>query len=398
VVVRPPTRAVTRPSTREIVTRNSGAKSPVSVSKTAYPLISKDKRMGDRKMGGLSLPDVVRELLKEKNILRWDSNEGVYEVVHGEHFEIRFNELRKVRNKTKPSGVERPFSRMYNFFILESGEKWAKTGTRFRPRNSKGMPNIEPAQKPAKEVRRVHPTPDPAQTSSRNEVEAEPPSIVDAKVTISEADAPAVLETEEQVHGETIGGGEEQEEADESEPCSSETEDTEETEEFFTADPVSECNHFHDYAHDAASDKTGANPADGEDAHFFTVEDAASVLSPPAAALSFGFPNPQDMDVDSLLRPEDHADLDARQALPAGIRAVSVYRPGAAAKGDGPGVEHTVYEVSSPEASCRSSPEGVLSLCGEFGGSPLDIGAPAVAALMLGEACDAVLVDAPADW
>ena len=40
-------------------------------------------------MGGLSLPDVVRELLKERSVLRWDEECGVYEVQNGEHFEAR---------------------------------------------------------------------------------------------------------------------------------------------------------------------------------------------------------------------------------------------------------------------------------------------------------------------
>jgi hypothetical protein len=56
---------------------------------------------------------------------------------------LRFNELRKVRNKPKAAGTERPFSRMYNFFVLEQGDKWAKTGTRFKPRNAAGYPRPE---------------------------------------------------------------------------------------------------------------------------------------------------------------------------------------------------------------------------------------------------------------
>jgi hypothetical protein len=32
---------------------------------------------------------------------------------------------------------------MYNFFVLEHGDKWARTGTRFRPRNATGHPNAE---------------------------------------------------------------------------------------------------------------------------------------------------------------------------------------------------------------------------------------------------------------
>eukprot|EP00960_Hanusia_phi_P038733 753572-Hanusia_phi.AAC.4 len=111
-------------------------------------------------MGGLALPDVVRELLKDPAILRWDARDGVYEVMHGENFERRFNELRKVRNKVKSNGTERPFSRMYNFFILEQGDKWARTGTRFRPRNQIGLPDQEfLAQIKPSEARKVHQQP-----------------------------------------------------------------------------------------------------------------------------------------------------------------------------------------------------------------------------------------------
>ncbi len=50
-------------------------------------------------------------------------------VLEGSKFEDRFNQLRKVRQKHKNGTVERPFSRMHNFYLLEYGDKWAKTGT-----------------------------------------------------------------------------------------------------------------------------------------------------------------------------------------------------------------------------------------------------------------------------
>ena len=55
----------------------------------------------------------------------------------------RFNELRKVRSKPKSAAPERPFSRMYNFYVIEQGDKWAKTGTRFKPRDPSGYPQAE---------------------------------------------------------------------------------------------------------------------------------------------------------------------------------------------------------------------------------------------------------------
>ncbi|KAJ1482937.1 hypothetical protein T484DRAFT_1802382 [Baffinella frigidus] len=37
---------------------------------------------------------------------------------------------------------DRPFSRMNNFFVLEHGDKWARTGTKFRPRNVADHPSL----------------------------------------------------------------------------------------------------------------------------------------------------------------------------------------------------------------------------------------------------------------
>jgi hypothetical protein len=48
---------------------------------------SRDKRLA--KMGGLSLPDVVRVLLKDNGVLRWDAAELLYEVINGQKFEAR---------------------------------------------------------------------------------------------------------------------------------------------------------------------------------------------------------------------------------------------------------------------------------------------------------------------
>ena len=48
------------------------------------------KRKGDgERMGGLPLPDVVRQLLRDPSVLKWHPREEVYEVTHGENFELR---------------------------------------------------------------------------------------------------------------------------------------------------------------------------------------------------------------------------------------------------------------------------------------------------------------------
>jgi len=86
------------------------------------------------KGGGLTLPEVVVQLLEDEQALRWDSTERIFQVVDGARFEAKFNLLRKTRQKPKDGTAERPFSRMHNFFTLV-GDKWAKSGSIFRPKD-----------------------------------------------------------------------------------------------------------------------------------------------------------------------------------------------------------------------------------------------------------------------
>jgi len=51
---------------------------------------AQQRREGE-KMGGLALPDVVRELLRDPAILKWHPREEVYEVTHGDNFEKRLD-------------------------------------------------------------------------------------------------------------------------------------------------------------------------------------------------------------------------------------------------------------------------------------------------------------------
>ena len=153
---------------------------------------------GADKMGGLPLPEVVRELLREREVLRWDFKEGVFEVMDGEEFERRFNDLRKVRNKAKAAGTERPFSRMYNFYVLEAGDKWAKTGTRFRPKGAVAQPTPEILEYvKAMEVPKSSPTPSPrsarphASSEARSDRASSSPKVARASLQSSRAGAPS---------------------------------------------------------------------------------------------------------------------------------------------------------------------------------------------------------------
>ena len=51
--------------------------------------VGKEHKRDSERMGGLSLPDVVRQLLQDSNVLKWHPREEVYEVTHGDNFEQR---------------------------------------------------------------------------------------------------------------------------------------------------------------------------------------------------------------------------------------------------------------------------------------------------------------------
>lgn len=60
--------------------------------------------VGD-KMGGLALPDVVRELLRDPSVLKWHSRDEVYEVMHGETFEKRWDRRLPECRALAPAGA-----------------------------------------------------------------------------------------------------------------------------------------------------------------------------------------------------------------------------------------------------------------------------------------------------
>ncbi|EKX39692.1 hypothetical protein GUITHDRAFT_154346, partial [Guillardia theta CCMP2712] len=93
---------------------------------------------------GLLLPDAVQRICEEGQALRWDQVHGCYEVIDGELFSQRFDELRRKRDRDDGSNG-RPFSRMHKYYKLESGERWAKTGARFTPKNPLLLRNLQAA-------------------------------------------------------------------------------------------------------------------------------------------------------------------------------------------------------------------------------------------------------------
>ena len=87
------------------------------------------------KNGAMKIPDLIQSLAVEGQCIRWDQNSMCYEVLNGQLFEQKFNALRSVRGKRKEDAVDRPFARMHTYFVLIRGEKWAGTGSLFRPKN-----------------------------------------------------------------------------------------------------------------------------------------------------------------------------------------------------------------------------------------------------------------------
>ena len=89
---------------------------------------------------GFRLQDLVAALAHEGRALRWDAARGWYEVLDGPLFEARFDAHRRKRNKRRGSAPDRPFGRMHFHFKLVRGERWAGTGSAFRPISARCRP------------------------------------------------------------------------------------------------------------------------------------------------------------------------------------------------------------------------------------------------------------------
>jgi hypothetical protein len=100
------------------------------------PIFGNSGNNASKGPSSMKIPDLVQALAMEGISLRWDQSLSCYEVLNGQLFEQKFNALRSVRGKRKELSVDRPFARMHTYFILLRGEKWAGTGSLFRP---KGM-------------------------------------------------------------------------------------------------------------------------------------------------------------------------------------------------------------------------------------------------------------------
>jgi hypothetical protein len=234
-----------------------------------------------------------------------------------------------------------------------------------------------------------------------------------------ESSAPAESITE-QTHGETCGG------SDESEPCSPAAE------EFFLPEAEeAEAEEESVETFDGFVREGSPAPVPSEASYYSSTSDYTHPMlnappgqdgEPPALEEEPTVAFASDMDVDSILRPEELpsseetsiADCGNRRCVPASdVCDPSKFyclRERGAVDCEEDCDARSVCDVSSPDASCQSSPEGALSICGEFGGSPLDIGAPAIdhssavaaaAAMMMVDSCDSMLIaslDAPLCW
>ena len=81
----------------------------------------------------LLLPDVVKQICKEGQGLRWDTHANRYEVTDPELFVSRFKALRRSRRASLDGGQDRPFAAMHRHFKLVSGRGWTSQGATFSP-------------------------------------------------------------------------------------------------------------------------------------------------------------------------------------------------------------------------------------------------------------------------
>ena len=85
------------------------------------------KRKGDgERMGGLPLPDVVRQLLRDPSVLKWHPREEVYEVTHGENFELRCLSCPVLSCPARLHTTSRPATMLLAFLLhcLPRGCSW----------------------------------------------------------------------------------------------------------------------------------------------------------------------------------------------------------------------------------------------------------------------------------
>ena len=99
-------------------------------------LIASDTAMPQSACAGPRLPDLIAALAREGRALRWDAACGWYEVLDGPLFEARFDAHRRKRGKRRGDAPDRPFARMHAHFVLARGERWAGTGSAFRPKSA----------------------------------------------------------------------------------------------------------------------------------------------------------------------------------------------------------------------------------------------------------------------
>jgi hypothetical protein len=105
----------------------------------------------------LRLPEVIRHIASNRDVLCWNESHSFYEVLDGQRFEERFNALRCIRAKRNQDSIDRPFARMHVHFELVRGDKWAGTGSAFRPRfHSAGHPSSPCISKKANITTSMH--------------------------------------------------------------------------------------------------------------------------------------------------------------------------------------------------------------------------------------------------
>ena len=92
----------------------------------------------------MHLPLAIAALAREGRALRWDPLGRYYEVLDGPLFAAGLDALRRRRPKRSAAAPDRPFARMHTHFVLARGERWAGTGSAFRPRPSNGGGGVHP--------------------------------------------------------------------------------------------------------------------------------------------------------------------------------------------------------------------------------------------------------------
>lgn len=89
------------------------------------------------------MSELINIVASKETSLKYDYGTGCFQVIDGPQFEKDYCALRMTRIKKNQAAPDRPFAQMYRAYTMVQGEKWASTGTVFKPKRPEIAPNYK---------------------------------------------------------------------------------------------------------------------------------------------------------------------------------------------------------------------------------------------------------------